>query len=374
MAKTLMREWFEENLHHPYPTEEEKEWLASQGGITLEQVNNWFINTRGRKWKPMLNRLMAEKQAGDCKLYDKMIQMPVTQSAGNYLLLCMYLVDPIMRFRRQRGYKLEIPWWQYLLLAFADVEGNFLVVCAYKYTSISSVMLLDCFTIPMVMLLSATFLRAKYTRSHFVAVLFCLGGISLLVISDVIRDRETMLSGSWDVSALYGDFLCLLGSATYACSNVGQEYLVKKENRRMEFLGVVGFFGFLISSVQAVYFEGDIVLAVEWTWPSAICLLGYIITLFVMYTSTSIFLTTGDAAVFNLSLLTSDFFAVVAAKYLFDEELSNLYFVGFSLIIAGVYVYNRSAPPTTAASCTEAFDVQDGSIDHLLPANTTSKA
>ncbi|RLN64736.1 hypothetical protein BBJ29_009803 [Phytophthora kernoviae] len=74
MAKTLMREWFEENLHHPYPTEEEKEWLASQGGITLEQVNNWFINTRGRKWKPMLNRLMAEKQAGDCKLYDKMVE------------------------------------------------------------------------------------------------------------------------------------------------------------------------------------------------------------------------------------------------------------------------------------------------------------
>ncbi|ETI50856.1 hypothetical protein F441_05692 [Phytophthora nicotianae CJ01A1] len=292
------------------------------------------------------------------------IQIPVTQSAGNYLLLCMYLVDPIMRFRRQKGYQLEISWWQYLLLAFADVEGNFLVVCAYKYTSISSVMLLDCFTIPVVMLLSTVFLRAKYTRSHFVGVLFCLVGISVLVISDVIRDQETM---SWDVSALYGDFLCLFGSAVYACSNVGQEYLVKKENRRMEFLSLVGLFGFLISSIQAVYFEGDVVRAVDWTWLSALCLLGYIITLFVMYTATSSFLTTGDAAVFNLSLLTSDFFAVVAAKYLFNEELSSLYFVGFSFIIVGVSVYNRSAPPTTAASCSEPFDVQDGSIDRLLP-------
>ncbi|KAF1774725.1 Solute carrier family 35 member SLC35F1/F2/F6 [Phytophthora cactorum] len=286
------------------------------------------------------------------------IQIPVTQSAGNYLLLCVYLVDPIMRFRRQKGYKLEIPWWQYLLLAFADVEGNFLVVCAYKYTSISSVMLLDCFTIPVVMLLSTVFLRAKYTRSHFVAVLFCLVGISVLVISDVIRDQETMLKASWDISALYGDFLCLFGSAVYACSNVGQEYLVKKENRRLEFLGLVGLFGFLVSSIQAAYFEGDVVRAVDWTWPSALCLLGYIITLFVMYTATSIFLTTGDAAVFNLSLLTSDFFAVVAAKYLFNEELSSLYFVGFSFIIVGVSVYNRSAPPTTAASCSDPFDVQ----------------
>ncbi|KAE8954857.1 hypothetical protein PR003_g33391 [Phytophthora rubi] len=74
LSKQLMHDWFEHNLHHPYPTEEEKEWLAQQGGITLEQVNNWFINTRGRKWKPMLNKLMAEKQAGNCKLYDQMVQ------------------------------------------------------------------------------------------------------------------------------------------------------------------------------------------------------------------------------------------------------------------------------------------------------------
>jgi hypothetical protein len=74
LSKKLMHDWFEHNLHHPYPTEEEKEWLAQQGGITLEQVNNWFINTRGRKWKPMLNRLMAEKQAGNCKLYDQMVE------------------------------------------------------------------------------------------------------------------------------------------------------------------------------------------------------------------------------------------------------------------------------------------------------------
>lgn len=73
-AKELLRVWFEAHVHHPYPTEEEKEWLARQGGITLDQVNNWFINTRGRKWKPMLKRLMAEKQKGECKLLDDMVQ------------------------------------------------------------------------------------------------------------------------------------------------------------------------------------------------------------------------------------------------------------------------------------------------------------
>ncbi|CAH0473726.1 unnamed protein product [Peronospora belbahrii] len=63
LAKKLMQDWFNHNLHNPYPTEQEKLWLAEKGGITLEQVSNWFINTRGRKWKPMLTRLLAEKQA-----------------------------------------------------------------------------------------------------------------------------------------------------------------------------------------------------------------------------------------------------------------------------------------------------------------------
>jgi hypothetical protein len=74
-AKTVLRAWFEEHLHHPYPTEDEKDWLSAQGGITIEQVNNWFINTRGRKWKPMLRRILDDKEAGvESKLYDRLVQ------------------------------------------------------------------------------------------------------------------------------------------------------------------------------------------------------------------------------------------------------------------------------------------------------------
>lgn len=73
-AKAVLRSWFDEHLHHPYPTEEEKEMLSRQGGLTLDQVNNWFINTRGRKWKPMISKLMAQKKAGECPLYDRMVQ------------------------------------------------------------------------------------------------------------------------------------------------------------------------------------------------------------------------------------------------------------------------------------------------------------
>ena len=68
---------------------------------------------------------------------------------------------------------------------------------------------------------------------HYIAVSFCLGGISVLVLSDILNHKNGADTDSWNASALYGDFLCLLGSAVYACSNVGQEYLVKKRNRRV---------------------------------------------------------------------------------------------------------------------------------------------
>lgn len=62
---------------------------------------------------------------------------------------------------------LAVAWWKYVLICIADVEGNYLVVLAYKYTSISSAMLLDCFTIPVVMVCSKYCLGAKVDM-HFV--------------------------------------------------------------------------------------------------------------------------------------------------------------------------------------------------------------
>ena len=47
-ATKIMNQWFECHLDHPYPTDQEKRALATQGGITMEQVSNWFSNKRCR--------------------------------------------------------------------------------------------------------------------------------------------------------------------------------------------------------------------------------------------------------------------------------------------------------------------------------------
>ena len=75
---------------------------------------------------------------------------------------------------------------RYVFAAVIDVYGNFLIIMAYNYTTITSIMLLDCFTIPVAMMLSYIFLGCRYNAYHLAGVSLCLLGLVCIVISDVI--------------------------------------------------------------------------------------------------------------------------------------------------------------------------------------------
>ncbi|XP_043707806.1 BEL1-like homeodomain protein 8 [Telopea speciosissima] len=53
----ILRAWLFEHFLHPYPTDTDKDMLASQTGLTRNQVSNWFINARVRVWKPMVEEI-----------------------------------------------------------------------------------------------------------------------------------------------------------------------------------------------------------------------------------------------------------------------------------------------------------------------------
>ncbi|CDS41449.1 homeobox protein meis3 [Echinococcus multilocularis] len=55
-ATNIMRAWLFQHLSHPYPSEEQKKQLSSETGLTILQVNNWFINARRRIVQPMIDQ------------------------------------------------------------------------------------------------------------------------------------------------------------------------------------------------------------------------------------------------------------------------------------------------------------------------------
>ncbi|KAM0941998.1 putative transcription factor Homeodomain-TALE-BEL family [Dioscorea sansibarensis] len=53
----VLRAWLFEHFLHPYPTDTDKHMLATQTGLSRNQVSNWFINARVRLWKPMVEEI-----------------------------------------------------------------------------------------------------------------------------------------------------------------------------------------------------------------------------------------------------------------------------------------------------------------------------
>lgn len=48
-AVKILKDWLNEHAENPYPTEDEKQTLASQTGLTVSQISNWMANTRRRQ-------------------------------------------------------------------------------------------------------------------------------------------------------------------------------------------------------------------------------------------------------------------------------------------------------------------------------------
>ncbi|KAE8692919.1 Detected protein of unknown function [Hibiscus syriacus] len=67
-AVAILRAWLFEHFLHPYPTDTDKHMLATQTGLSRNQVSNWFINARVRIWKPMVEEIhmLESKGLAEC--------------------------------------------------------------------------------------------------------------------------------------------------------------------------------------------------------------------------------------------------------------------------------------------------------------------
>ncbi|CAF1047557.1 unnamed protein product [Adineta ricciae] len=79
-ATSLMRTWLFQHLNHPYPSEEEKQFLAQETNLSIIQVNNWFINARRRILQPMVDQSNRAAAMMGTEYHDLMINSsyPVT--------------------------------------------------------------------------------------------------------------------------------------------------------------------------------------------------------------------------------------------------------------------------------------------------------
>ncbi|KAK6139980.1 hypothetical protein DH2020_026275 [Rehmannia glutinosa] len=258
------------------------------------------------------------------------VDAPLTLSFFTYLALAL-VYGTITLHRRQ---KFLVRWYWYLLLGFVDVQGNFLVTKAYEYTSITSVTILDCWTIAWVIILTWLVLGTRYSLWQFFGAGVCLGGLALVLLSDYKPGVE---GGS---KPLFGDTLVIAGTVFLSMSNVGMEFCVKKKDR-IEVIAMIGLFGMLVSVLELIVLKGLSGEKVTWSESKISAYAGYAVSSFLFYTIVPFVLQISGATLFNLSLLTSDMWAVAVRTFIYKQQVDWLYYLAFVLVVVGIFIYSK---------------------------------
>lgn len=287
------------------------------------------------------------------------INIPTTQSLINYTLLACTFTPIYLYQKRNNSIQTQhsssdsntshTSNYIFILLALIDVEGNYMLVKSYQYTTITSVQLLDCSTIPYVVILSKLLLHHTYTYKQICGAGISLLGMILLIGNDIYTDRYDNNTQHTFSDSVIGDICVLCGCMLYAISNVCQEYIVRNSNTT-QWLCKIGLFGTLWSILQIIVLERHELSSIAELSNNMIDILycmGFSISMFMIYTFVPFILNHSNALFLNLSFLSADFFALLFAQYLFKESLNVVYFIAFGIIICGLLTYNIASIDNT---------------------------
>mmetsp|Transcript_10149 Transcript_10149/g.22733 ORF Transcript_10149/g.22733 Transcript_10149/m.22733 type:complete len:440 (+) Transcript_10149:130-1449(+) len=266
------------------------------------------------------------------------------------------------------GVPLHAPPYIYLIMAFLDVEANYLTVLAYRYTTLTSISLFDALAIPSTMVLSRCLLNRTYTKIHLLGIAMCMVGVVVNVLQDYESDEERKRDSGDDNTNLYpyrirGDILAIAGGILYGINDTLCEASVRAMGFASEFLGMVGLFAFVISIVQAAVVERDDIAKFfhsgsEGEKEASACslvagwglLLAFVLLNLISYSLAAQFLLLSEAAFFNLSLLTGDLWTVVFSVTAQHIIPGPLFFAALTLIVGGVCVYEMAPSPVAGTS------------------------
>ncbi|KAK1231034.1 hypothetical protein PQX77_005841 [Marasmius sp. AFHP31] len=269
--------------------------------------------------------------------------LPTTQSMFLYFtLFLVYTPYTVYKY----GFKgwAEMVYrdgWKYFILAAADVEANFLVVKAYQYTDLLSCMLLDAWAIPACIFFSWLWMRTKYHWTQLLGVVICLGGMAMLVGSDIISGKT---DGAAPLNRAKGDGFMIAGATLYGFTNATEELFVRKRPL-YEVVGQLGFWGIIISACQVGGLEARDFKHHAWNGATAGLLIAFTTGMLILYTVAPILYRMASSAYYNLSIISADFYGLLFGLFLYHYKPYWLYFISFAVTMIGLITYFWWAAP-----------------------------
>ena len=250
------------------------------------------------------------------------------------------------------GIPIYAPVWKYVMASILHFYANYFVVVSFQYTSITSIMLLDALALPAAMFLSIIFLNRHYIGIHYLGAVVCMAGLVFNMLADY--EIELVTVDNKYSNRLLGDLFACIGAILYGTNNVITEALVKGPGGPAEFLGCLGLFGTLWATLQAVLVERkDITLFFHGnTCPVAtggILMFIFAKTKGLTFFCSAHFLVISESALLNLSILTSDLWAVAFSVIAQHILPTPLFWVAVVFTFSGVMIYEIAPSPIIAA-------------------------
>jgi solute carrier family 35 protein F1/2 len=145
-----------------------------------------YLRTRDFWIVLLLTQIIALAQTGTNTLTSLITargtSIPAFQTFFNYVLLnVVYTSYTIYKY----GF------------AFLDVEGNYFIVLAYKYTNLLSAQLFSFWTVIVVVVISLVVLKVRYHLAQYGGIVLACGGFALLIASDYITKSNNYVSNRY---------------------------------------------------------------------------------------------------------------------------------------------------------------------------------
>jgi len=333
--------------------------LGAQTLVTLEEgvrhaLSHWKIIVLGQ----ILSFLTASSGAAQAGLHlECNVSAPFLSIAMTFFVLSFFLI-PLYRgqtrvnnFDDTRnpelfGMTLRAPVAVYFLLAAMEIQASYWTISAFRYTTITSITLLDAISLPTVMILSRFMLKRRYIGVHVLGALVCLVGACI----NMFADYTSQTAQNAYPKKVVGDFFAVSGAVMMGVIHVYSEVLVSDVSGPVEYIAVVGFFAFPMAFAASLIFERTESVNVFQNSECSAGLSSLLVIVSVLTKCLDMALTAGflyvsEAALLNLSLLTTDLWSAIFSVLVERIVPPPLFWMALIVVFLGIFIYEMGPSP-----------------------------
>jgi len=279
---------------------------------------------------------------------------------------------------------LHAPAWAYFFMAIADVEGNYMVVRAFQYSSFSYNMVIDYLSVAVAMMLSWSFLNREYTSAHMIGATICILGAHLNAVESFRNWNEDEDFNKDDSPSHFGALLAIVAAIMFGANLFLTEVFVRDMGGPVETLAMRGLFGAPLALLQSRVFERDALTALFFATPSTATngfsedhtcsheatvtlLLSFVAMSTLRYVGISQFFSYSEVGLLSISFLTADMwlslFSFVSDRIYLPWSITSM--------ILGIFLYQAGTSPIqedskkSAGQTKENNDYQDIEISSI---------